>query len=92
MIQIILLPRLLPAKFNFITPTIMKPKIYLILLGLLVICLNTMAQTYSIEVINGKAYKVCGASLVEVTQAEANEEIKLIAVAPNPEFEEFYLW
>lgn len=70
----------------------MKPKIYLILLGLLVICLNTMAQTYSIEVINGKAYKVCGASLVEVTQAEANEEIKLIAVAPNPEFEEFYLW
>lgn len=92
MIQIILLPRLLQANFNFITPTIMKPKIYLVLLGLLVICLNTVAQTYSIEVTNGKAFKVRGASLVEVTQAEADEEIKLIAVAPNPEFEEFYLW
>lgn len=70
----------------------MKHKIYLVLLGLLVICLNTVAQTYSIEVTNGKAFKVRGASLVEVTQAKANEEIKLIAVAPNPEFEEFYLW
>lgn len=70
----------------------MKAKIYLVLLGLLVTCLNTVAQTYSIEVTNGKAFKVRGASLVEVTQAEANEEIMLIAVAPNPEFEEFYLW
>lgn len=70
----------------------MKAKIYLVLLGLLVTCLNTVAQTYSIEVTNGKAFKVRGASLVEVTRAEANEEIILVAVAPNPEFEEFYLW
>lgn len=40
----------------------MKPKIYLVLLGLLVICLNTVAQTYSIEVTNGSAFKVRGAS------------------------------
>lgn len=50
MIQIILLLRLLPAKFNFITPTIMKSKIYLVLLGLLAICLNTMAQTPRTEI------------------------------------------
>ena len=50
MIQIILLLRLLPAKFNFITPTNMKHKIYLVLLGLLAICLNTMAQTPRTEI------------------------------------------
>lgn len=44
----------------------MKHKIYLVLLGLLVICLNTVAQTYSIEVTNGKAFKVRGGSLEAV--------------------------
>lgn len=72
MIQTILLPRLLQAKFNFITPTIMKHKIYLVLLGFLVICLNTVAQTYSIEVTNGKAFKVRGGSTAGIDDVSAD--------------------